>query len=88
MNEADFVERECHLGEAAKIVPREALPAVTQKAEEMPVGLPVIPLFDEQRRILEQPVDPKVRRILSEIGGERKAMAGMVPSLQNRSAEQ
>ena len=54
----------------------------------MPVGLPVIPLSDEQRRILEQPVDPKVGWILSEIGGERKAMAGMVPSLQNRSAEQ
>ena len=75
-----FDECERRLRAAAKIVPREALPPLTQKAAKMPTELPVIPLSDEQRRILEQPVAPRVKRILSEIEEERKEMAGAVKS--------
>jgi hypothetical protein len=80
MNEADFVERERRLREAANIVPCEALPPVKPKAERVPMEFPVIPLSDEQRSILEQPVDPRVARILGEIGEERRIRAGMTDS--------
>ncbi|HEX7517764.1 MAG TPA: hypothetical protein VF345_10825 [Chthoniobacterales bacterium] len=77
-----FDECERHLRAAAKIVPLEAWPPITQKAARMPTELPVIPLSDEQRRILEQPVDPRVKRILSEIEEKRREMAGAVKSRQ------
>lgn len=70
-----FDECERRLHAAAKIVPREASP-ITQKAANMPTEFPVIPLSDEQRTILEQPIDPRVTRILSEIEEERKEIAG------------
>ena len=77
-----FDECEQRLHAAAKIVPREASPPITHKAANMPTEFPVIPLSDEQRRILEQPVDPRVKRILSEIEEERKEIAGAAESRQ------
>jgi hypothetical protein len=65
MNETDFI-------------PGNARPPV--KAEKVPVEFPVIPLPDEQRSILEQPVDPRVARILSKIGEEQKTMAQVIDS--------
>ncbi len=35
-----------------------------------PVVFPLIPLSDELRAILEQPLDPRVARIINEIAGE------------------
>jgi hypothetical protein len=75
-----FDECERRLPAPAKIAPGEALPPITQKTARTPTELPVIPLSDEQRRILEQPVDPRVKRILSEIEEERKEMAEAVKS--------
>lgn len=71
----NFDECERRLREAAKIVPHEALPPITHKAATIQTEFPMIPLSDEQRAILEQPIDPRVKRILSEIEEERKEIA-------------
>lgn len=69
-----FDECEQRLREAAKIVPREVVPPI-KEAKKMPAEFPAIPLSDEQRKNLEQPVDSRVRRILSEIEKDRKEIA-------------
>lgn len=75
MSNMSFDECERRLQAAAKIVPREPSLPITQKAVNMPMEFPVIPLSDEQRTILEQPIDPRVKRILGEIEEERNEIA-------------
>ena len=71
----NFDECERRLCAAANIVSREVLRPINQEAEKLPAEFPVIPLSDEQRTILEQPIDPRVKRILREIEEERKEIA-------------
>jgi hypothetical protein len=59
-----FAECERPLLAATQIVFREMLRPFQRKAEKLPTELPVIPLSDEQRKILERPVDSRVHRIL------------------------
>jgi hypothetical protein len=71
----NFDECERRLRQVTQIVPREMLPPINREVEKMPTEFPVIPLSDEQRRILEQPVDSRVHRILNEIEKDQKEIA-------------
>lgn len=79
-NEADPAEREARLLHAEVILPCEASRPVIDQAANTPVKLSAIPLSDDLRRKLEEPVDPRVLRILSEINAEQEEMAGLVES--------
>ena len=59
-----FDECEYPLLAARQIGFREMLLRFSRKAEKMPSEFPVIPLSDEPRKILEQPVDSRGHRIL------------------------